>query len=393
MVVVMTIALLLPAVSSADDAGAMLAEGMVRLRLGKFRQALRVLKRALRKASDPTTKAQIHLNLGVVYVVLRKKRLARRQFAKALRLDPSADLKKGEVKRKVLTLLGEVRARIKGTLEVKADLSGAQVLVAGKAAGKAPLRLKLPVGMYKVQVVSPDGLSRFEAEVVVRSEDTTQVQGKLEFVGCKLNVTSKPGGAQVLVDGKEAGLTPLSGVRLKVGEHEVQVVKEGSTPHVARIKGEQGGTVALSVTLKPITKPPAPGPATQPAPPPPVTKPAGKRRFPLWTIITGSAALAAAGAGVGLGLATRSTYEEYEQTTRHDDYWDLRDQVTSLQTGANISFAVAGALALGAAAIYLFWERHPVPVEQPAPGDQGPQSAPANTVRVFPSPGGLTVQF
>lgn len=384
-----------PAVASADDAGAMLAEGLVRLRLGKFRQALKVLKGASRKTSDPTTKAQIHLNMGLVYVVLRKKRKARRHFITALRLDPSVTLKRGEVKEKVVTMLEKIRAKIKGTLVVKADMPGARVLVDGKEAGKAPLRALLSVGKYRVQVVSPDELFRLEAVVVVRSDDETRVQGKLEFIGCKLDVTSNPPGARVLVDGKELGLTPLSGAGIKVGEHKVRVVREGSKPHLARIIGERGGSIALSVTLKPISRTPSPVPATRPAsaPTPPAVKPTVKRRFPMWTIITAGAALAAAGAGVGLGLATKSAYEDYEQTTRQGEYWDLRDQVTSLQAGANISFAVAGALALGAAAVYLFWERHPLEAEQPVSPGVSPQKAPATTWRVLPSPGGLVVQF
>ena len=325
--------LLVPAAASAQDAGALLAEGLVRLRLGKFRQALKVLKRARSKTSDPTTKAQIHLNMGVVYMVLRKRRKARRQFATAMHLE-------------------------------------------------------LPVGKYAVQVVSPDGLYRLEAEVVVRSDEVSQVKGSLQLVGFKLEVTSRPGKARVQLDGKKVGVTPLS-TRVAAGEHLIRITKRGFTPHESRIKGMKGGTVAVSVTLKPPVPKPTTQPATAPAPPPPPPEP--KRRFPMWSVITAGAALAAAGAGIGLGLATRSTYEDYEQATRQSEYWDLRDQVTTLQTAANASFIAAGTLALGAAAV---WERHRVVTEAPAPAEgKSPREAPAASWRVMPSPGGLTVQF
>ena len=379
----------------ADDAGAMLAEGLVRLRLGKFRQALKVLKRAARKSSDPTTRAQIHLNMGVIYVVLRKKQKARRQFVRALKLDPSVTLKKGEVKERGIALLAEVRSSITGTLEVTADQAGARVLVGDREAGKVPYSGKLPVGRYRVQVQSPDGLFRYEAQVVVRADDVHRVQGKLQFVGSKLAVNSTPPGARVLLDGKVLGKTPLSGARVKAGAHQVKVMARGFAPGLAKINAEKGGTVALSLTLKPLGKASGPAPATRPLtrlPSPPVEKPRGKRRFPLWTVVTGAAALAVAGAGIGLGLATRSAYEEYEQTTRQSEYWDLRDRVTTLQTGANVSFIAAGALALGAGAIYLFWERNRVQAERPTSAGESPQKGPVSW-RVLPAPNGLVVQF
>ena len=111
--------LCLPGAARADEAEALLEEGLVRLRVGKFKKSLKVLRRALRKAKVPGIKAKVQLNLGLVYAVLRKKRRARQAFTAALKLDPTVTLKKGEVKDKALSLFEEVRSGIKGTLAVK----------------------------------------------------------------------------------------------------------------------------------------------------------------------------------------------------------------------------------------------------------------------------------
>ena len=375
--------LCLPGAARADEAEALLEEGLVRLRVGKFKKSLKVLKRALRKAKVPGIKARVQLNLGVVYAVLRKKRRARKVFTAALKLDPTVTLKKGEVKDKALSLFEEIRSKIKGTLTVKADVAGATVLVDGKRVGTVQVMAKVVVGRHKVEVVSSDGMSRFEVEVVIGAGQQREVMAKLEFVGCKLTVASQPEGAKVLVDGKEVGITPLQGANVTAGDHEIRVVKDGYEPHVAKVKGVKGGSIPLALTLKSLsTTTPAPAPATQattPAPSPaPVVDDGGKRRFPLWTVVLGAAALGAAGAGIGMGVVSDSAFEDYQETGSQQDYWDLRDKVSAMETGANVSFIAAGVLAAGAAAVYLLWERHPSREQAPAT-ENVPDTAPAAT--------------
>jgi len=118
----------------------------------------------------------------------------------------------------------------------------------------------------------------------------------------------------------------------------------------------------------------------------------GKRRFPLVTVILAAAAVGAAGAGVGMGVVSDSAFEDYQATKSQDEYWDLRDKVSAMETGANVSFIAAGVLAVGAAAVYFLWERHPAS-EKSAAGDAIPAKDPAATWRVLPTPNGLIVQF
>jgi hypothetical protein len=81
------------------------------------------------------------------------------------------------------------------------------------------------------------------------------------------------------------------------------------------------------------------------------------RRWPVFTIVAGALALAAGGAGLGLGLASNSAFDDLKANTLPDQHVPLKDKVRSLDLGANICIAAAGALAVGAVVLYLAVDR------------------------------------
>lgn len=87
--------------------------------------------------------------------------------------------------------------------------------------------------------------------------------------------------------------------------------------------------------------------------------PLGVKSFPLWTVVTGSAAIACLGLGLGMGAASSGAYEEYETTDDQDRYKELRDSIETYDTMMAVSFATAGDLAITSAVIYLAVERKP----------------------------------
>jgi len=382
-----------PAVALADEAEALLEEAVIRFRVGRFKQALKVLKRARRKARDPRVKARVLLQLGCVHGVLKKKRAARKAFAAALKLDPTL-VPPPDFKQSVLALFRQVKGAMKGTLSVTVDRAGARVTLDGQALGAAPLKVKVGVGNKKVVVATPNGLYRLEKTLTITVGGEHAVSGKLAFVGCKLNVKTHPRGARVTLDGKVLGVTPLVGILLTAGEHSLRMELAGRQPHSQIFLGQQGALHNIMVIMPreagaaPVPKPApasAPTPASAPAPASlPMDQPTPKkRRWPVWTLVSGGAALVAAGVGLGLGLASDSAFEKMQQTDDQNDYRDHRDATLSLETGANVSFAAAGALAVTAVVLYLLVERHP--------GEQkAEEKAP---VSVRPSAFGLTLQF
>ena len=360
------VAMLLPLDALADPAETMLQDGVVNFRVGKFRESINVLKKARRKAKAPKVKAKIHLYLGMNYAVKKKQqRKAKNEFKKALKLDPLLVLGAGDAKKAIVELFNTVREGMKGTLEVDSTPGGAAVQIGDEVMGKTPFKGKVRVGKHRVVLHSEDRLDRYEAEVVVEVGKAYSIQGKLQFVGGKLTVATRPNKARVLLDGKEIGLSPLKDARIAAGDHELRLEFEGHEAQTRKFKLAQGGSVAIELTLKP--PPPAQPAVTEPVKPPvdePVEAPkpddqriSRGRSLPVWTMVAGGAALAVVSVGIGLGLASNSAYDEYSMTKDPDRHDELKKQIPKLETGCNVSFAVAGALTVTAAVLYFLVDR------------------------------------
>ncbi len=356
---------LLPGIASANPER-LLQESIIRARLGEFQAALKLLSRARKGArGKPALQARIELQTGVVQGVIRKPDAARASFQAALKLDPAVELNREEVKRAVVELFEQVRAGLKGTLAVKADRAGAVITMDGKALGKAPFTGDVVIGRHKVVVSAGEGLYRHEQEVVVRADEEVRVAGKLAFVGGRLSVISLPTGAEVKVGDRAVGKTPIKNLELTAGEHEVTVTMAGRATQRQKIELKPGQARSVAVTLAegaaaaaepaPTPAPAAPEEPVAPAQPEPADEQSG---FPVWTAVTGGAALAFVGVGIGMGVASRSAYEEYETTEDQNRWEELRDTIPTYDAVMYASYAAAGALAVTSVVLYFMVERH-----------------------------------
>jgi len=358
-VFIVLLSLLFPSAAYAEEAETLLQEGIVQFRVAKFRKSLKVLSRAKKKTKDPKILGRIYLYLGINYGVLKKNKQAKAAFTRALKLNPTQTVNPNETKDSVVALFNKVRSRLLGTLEVTSDRAAAVLQLNGKKVGIVPYKDQIKAGKYQVVVVSGDGLSRYEGEVVVYSGKEHRVQAKLVFIGARLNITSRPAGARVIIDGKERGLTPLKSL-VKAGDHQLSVEIDGYDPDRRKVSLKQGSTEALDVVLKltPVASAPVITLASQPLEGEggEEDKP-GKSRWPIWPIAAGGAALALAGAGMGLGLSAQSAWDEYQTTKDPNRYDELRDQITSHSTGSTVCFALAGAAAVTGVLLYIFVDR------------------------------------
>jgi serine/threonine-protein kinase len=123
---------------------------------------------------------------------------------------------------------------VKGSLHVESDPAGATVTLNGEAKGVTPLDVGgLFLGNQDVKI-ELKGYAAV-AQTVVLSEDapTSELKITLERAAPAMStaeIVSTPAGALVKVDGAGAGQTPLDGLSLKVGKHEVEIVKDGFEP-------------------------------------------------------------------------------------------------------------------------------------------------------------------
>jgi hypothetical protein len=160
-----------------------------------------------------------------------------------------------------------------GRIVVRSTPSRAGVTVNGTWRGRTPLTLDgLRFGSYVVRVVQPGYVVAREEfsldadaparNVTVRLERAgraapataapparTTPAAPVAFVG-SLYVDSRPRGATVLVDGRDAGRTPLSIPELAIGMHVVKIEMDGKKPVTATPRIVAGQTERVTVTLE-----------------------------------------------------------------------------------------------------------------------------------------------
>jgi TonB family protein len=151
-------------------------------------------------------------------------------------------------------------------LHVETEPPGASVKVNGDVRGVTPLDVGgLPLGDYEVKLELKGFEPKTNTLSLTESAPKADVKVTLPRVAPVLanaDLLSTPFGAAVTVDGKPAGQTPVTDLRVAPGTHQVQMAKEGYEAWAGLLKVESGKRGRLDVTLKAI---PAPAPSATPA--------------------------------------------------------------------------------------------------------------------------------
>lgn len=291
----------LPGLAHAQaTAEALLQEGIVRFRLGKFRGSLEALARAEKAASAPAVLARINLYRGLNHAVTDHEARARASFRAALVQDPAVRLDPRKFKPSLTALLDKVRRGMRGELSVTGSSPGARVLVDGQVVGKTPYVGQVTIGRHVVQLRGADG-RHHRREVIVAYRKRSRVEVKL-------------------------GPPPV-----KASPPPASAPVHAGTPEVA----------AGSHHDSPPSSP--------------------RRR--LWTWIAAGGAVAAAGVGIGLGASVYSDRDEFESLPAGDAGLDELEAAARDKTvAANVLFVAAGALAVTAVVLF-FLEGKPVKAE------------------------------
>lgn len=157
-------------------------------------------------------------------------------------------------------------------LLVRSTPSGAEVFVNGERRGVTPLALRdLPLGSYDVRVTRA-GYTASDSRVVLdRGRPSRSLELALVRAGASapasggaasptanaapstgtLVVETRPPGARVIVDGAEAGVTPLTLPALSAGSHRIRIEHPGYTPITTTTTVETGARARVAVTLTP----------------------------------------------------------------------------------------------------------------------------------------------
>jgi hypothetical protein len=124
-----------------------------------------------------------------------------------------------------------------GTLSVNSNPSGAQVLVEGRVVGSTPLNLVLRPGRVDLEL-RLGGYQIFRTSAQIRPGETTVINANLTPVvqDGLLQINSNPQGAQVLVNGRVVGNTPLN-LTVQPGRYDIEL----------RLAGYQGFRTTVTV--------------------------------------------------------------------------------------------------------------------------------------------------
>jgi TonB family protein len=141
---------------------------------------------------------------------------------------------------------------------VESQPPGAHITLNGEAKGPAPVDVpSLAVGNYEVRAE----LKGYEprSETVAITQDAMDAQLKLVLVRVApvlglVEIGSTPSGAAVSVDSAPVGVTPLTGLKLRPGLHQVDFTKEGYEPRSESVRVEAGKKARLDVALTAIVK-------------------------------------------------------------------------------------------------------------------------------------------
>jgi len=121
-------------------------------------------------------------------------------------------------------------------LKVNSDPAGASVLLNGRLAGATPLSIKdLPAGNYSLRVEKDGFESSVRAINLGNGESIISESLKPTKVG-SLKVEIRPAGAEVRLDGRFLGHTPLSMSDIPAGTHELLIQKPNFESFAQRIE-------------------------------------------------------------------------------------------------------------------------------------------------------------
>ncbi|RLB59904.1 MAG: hypothetical protein DRI34_00365 [Deltaproteobacteria bacterium] len=152
----------------------------------------------------------------------------------------------------VLVPQANSRSRPRGWLVIDSPVDGARVYVDGRLVGKTPFKrpLKLRPGKHRLKATKA-GFGTFKTEFRIRRGRRTEISVDLLPVSGLLKVTANIDAAEVYIDNKLAGRTPLI-KNVVVGKHDIMVMREGYNDYVSEIVVEAGQRHFVEAVLTPF---------------------------------------------------------------------------------------------------------------------------------------------
>ncbi|WP_437956057.1 PEGA domain-containing protein [Sorangium sp. So ce119] len=341
----------------------------------RYRDAVQSFEAAYRKAPRPAllfSLAQAYRRLYVVEQSPEALRAAIANYRRYLEEVPQGGRRADATE--ALSELGVIAARLEATapsspaaleaappdarprtrINVTSPTAGARVSIDGRAPVEVPLMAEVQPGKHRIKITA-DGHIDEEREVVAIEGDVLGIDRELRERPALL-VVKAPVGAQVTLDGRFVGTTPLPLIQVAPGKRFFVATKNGHTPFSRELSLRRGERRVIEVGLSSSFQ----------------------RKMSY-----GLAAVGVLSAAVGLLTLTSSLAEEEEareieekrgqqgiseeELGQYRAHLDMRDELANATTGL---FGTAAVFALGGFVFYAF--DTPTPPPLPARTDPTP---------------------
>ncbi len=135
-----------------------------------------------------------------------------------------------------------------GVLVVKSNPSRAAVYINDKLVGHTEYRTNLEEGQYNLKISSP-GYAEINRNVIVTKNKELEENVQMAELPGSLEVISKPDKAEVKIDDKTHGVTPLKLDTLKAGKYTVTISKDGYDTATREVEIARGGKQLIELDM------------------------------------------------------------------------------------------------------------------------------------------------
>ena len=146
------------------------------------------------------------------------------------------------------SLVPAVQQPTTGTLTIESQPAGLAVKIDGTSRGVTPLKTALSPGQHQVEIETGAQPRVIPITITAGGQVSQYLEAPAAPVTGRLQVTTHPPGATVLVDGEQKGTAPVLVADLAIGRHRVELRADGATVQ-QEVTIEPGGTSSLVVPI------------------------------------------------------------------------------------------------------------------------------------------------
>jgi PEGA domain len=133
-------------------------------------------------------------------------------------------------------------------LRVQVDAIGTSGVRLVREGAAATAAIRLPIGRYRVTLTAT-GFRQRESEHDIAANSDTRVDTALEAARAQLTLRANVEAAEVKIDGRSVGFTPLSPQEVTEGEHRIEISRPGYTSFASTVNA-QGNMGVIEATLQ-----------------------------------------------------------------------------------------------------------------------------------------------